>query len=125
MTDEEYRNYLNSAKWRGKALARLRKDNFTCRGCGTRGGLSNFLEIHHLSYDRVGDEDVDWDLVTCCKYCHTIIHNILERPTSDGRFGWHDSRKVPRIHVFTVNGTDRYYKLQKFEEDEAHENESS
>ncbi|SEM67379.1 hypothetical protein SAMN04487770_1631, partial [Butyrivibrio sp. ob235] len=99
------------------ALARLRKDNFTCVGCGVRGTPSNPVEVHHLSYDRVPNENIEWDLVSCCKFCHTIIHNILERPTSDGRFGWHDSQKIPHIHIFTLSGVDRYYKLQKIEED--------
>ena len=31
------------------------------------------LQVHHLSYDHVGDEDVYNDLITLCKYCHQSI----------------------------------------------------
>ena len=31
------------------------------------------LQVHHLNYDHVGNEDVYNDLITLCKYCHQSI----------------------------------------------------
>jgi len=41
----------------------------------------HFLHVHHLTYKRVGRENLS-DLVTLCKRCHTDIHL---RPRYDKR----------------------------------------
>lgn len=48
--------------WRDKAM---------CRKCGARKGL----QVHHLSYARLGHESFD-DLICVCKKCHESIHNV-------------------------------------------------
>lgn len=66
MTDEEYRKYLSSPGWAEKAKARLEFDGYVCQGCGCRGSVIAPLQVHHLSYERVGNEDIEWDLVSLC-----------------------------------------------------------
>lgn len=110
MTDEEYRRYLLSDKWKQKAEARMKIDGYRCQGCGSCGTVENPLEVHHLSYVDLGNEDIYTQLVTCCHCCHKNIHNVMERQTNDeGRRGWLENPRVPQIHVYTLHGTDTNY----------------
>jgi len=54
-------------KLRGQILAR---DSGRCRLCGTGG---KGLEVHHLTYVRLGCEHED-DLITLCHSCHAKQH---------------------------------------------------
>ena len=71
-----YDDYLRSAKWHAKRDAVLRRDNYVCRGCGT----NRAVQVHHLTYARVGREML-FDLVSVCKDCHATIH---EQESTDG-----------------------------------------
>lgn len=35
--------------------------------------------VHHLTYARLGNEDIWKDLTTLCPICHRKIHNMLRR----------------------------------------------
>lgn len=67
---DAYQLYIDSAQWREVRLTRLTIDRCRCQGCGT--GLD--LHVHHLTYERFGNEDVYTDLVTVCGTCHRRIH---------------------------------------------------
>jgi len=69
-----YTNYLNSQKWANKRKLRLKIDNNKCTKCGNNSNL----HIHHLTYERGGDENIETDLITLCDICHSEIH---EDPT--------------------------------------------
>lgn len=73
MTKEEYKEYLQSEDWRLIRVKRLRADNFTCQKCGSKQNL----QVHHLTYERVGCECIK-DLITLCKDCHSEVHGIKE-----------------------------------------------
>lgn len=73
MTKEEYKEYLQSEDWRQIRVTRLRADNFTCQKCGSKQNL----QVHHLTYERVGCECIK-DLITLCKDCHSEVHGIKE-----------------------------------------------
>ena len=73
MTKEEYKEYLQSEDWQLIRMARLRADNFTCQKCGSKQNL----QVHHLTYERVGCECIK-DLTTLCKNCHSEVHGIKE-----------------------------------------------
>lgn len=62
----EYKKYISSAKWRN-----IRKDLFRVRGkkCESCGYGSATLHVHHLTYDRFGNENLA-DLKILCKPCH-------------------------------------------------------
>lgn len=66
----EYREYIQSDRWDKKRRKRLKKDNYTCVDCGER---DRPLDVHHLSYDRLGNERMD-DLVSLCRKCHNERH---------------------------------------------------
>lgn len=62
-------DYYNSLEWQRKRNERLKLDDFKCARCG----FTRALEVHHLNYERVFDEDVSRDLITLCKKCHAEI----------------------------------------------------
>lgn len=66
----DYKEYIKSTVWYQKRLARLKKDNYTCQKCGD----TEFLEVHHLTYDNLGDEPIE-DLICLCRACHQAIHD--------------------------------------------------
>lgn len=63
--------YYNSEKWAMKRNDRLKLDGFKCAKCG----FTRALEVHHINYERFGDEDVSRDLITLCKKCHHEIED--------------------------------------------------
>ena len=64
--------------WRDKRRQRLEIDGHKCRTCGHDGSIWQ-LEIHHISYERWGDEDVEKDLITLCEPCHKAITDVIRR----------------------------------------------
>lgn len=69
-----YNQYLQSPAWREKRIKVLRRDNFTCLGCGKPQSAT---QVHHLTYDRAGQEML-FDLVSICETCHKAIHAAKE-----------------------------------------------
>ena len=85
---EQYLDYLKSDEWKAKAEARRKIDKGICQLCRKE---SNMLEVHHLSYFHIQNEDIYTDLVSLCPDCHEKIHKMMCRVTSpDGRRGWAD-----------------------------------
>lgn len=64
-----YSGYIHSSHWKDIRRQRLAMDGFQCSICGT----AKNLEVHHLTYERLGHEDLD-DLVSLCKRCHAKVH---------------------------------------------------
>lgn len=63
--------YLQSQQWKDIRKVILKRDNYTCRKCHE----DNIpLEIHHITYARLGHEDYS-DLVALCRTCHQSIHD--------------------------------------------------
>ena len=60
---------MQTPDWQEKRLQRLRIDNFKCCRCGT----PHNIQVHHLSYENLGNEDVHNDLITLCDGCHESI----------------------------------------------------
>ena len=61
--------YLQSKEWQQKRLQRLCMDDFRCCRCGS---IRN-VQVHHLTYANIGNEDVANDLITLCDSCHVAI----------------------------------------------------
>ena len=58
--------YIRTSHWKEiRAQAKIR-DGFCCVRCGA---ADRRLEVHHLTYDRIGRELLD-DVVTLCQPCH-------------------------------------------------------
>ena len=65
-----YSEYLSSNEWRQRRLKVLSRDKNTCQACLD----SPATEVHHLTYERVGNEPL-FDLVSICSSCHQKVHN--------------------------------------------------
>ena len=73
-----YRRYLRSAHWRTLRQQVLRRAGGRCETCGRAGRL----EVHHLMYERRGNELLG-DLRALCRDCHRDVHRGRDgsRPT--------------------------------------------
>lgn len=74
----DYVTYMLSAAWRNNP-ARLRElaaANFACRLCPNAAATGTRIEVHHRTYERLGDE-VDGDLVALCSECHQFVTSML------------------------------------------------
>ena len=65
-----YQSYLTTPRWREKRSAVIERCGGTCEGCG----LFPVEEVHHTTYDNVGDELL-YQLVGLCSFCHRKAHN--------------------------------------------------
>ena|SRR5215471_5608984 len=73
---EKYQEYLESDRWKEK-----RRDVFASQGrfCAKCGETQEQLHIHHLTYERFGNERIE-DLQVLCKSCHLKHHKIQRQP---------------------------------------------
>lgn len=64
-----YVDYLQTPEWRRRRDERIRAVGRQCQRCAARRDL----QVHHLSYERLGDE-WDTDLEVLCRSCHENHH---------------------------------------------------
>jgi hypothetical protein len=69
-TKGEYNAYMKSDRWDKKRRKRLEIDKYKCQDCFRR---DRPLDVHHLTYDRLGYEDMG-DLLSLCRECHNSRH---------------------------------------------------
>lgn len=68
-----YADYLRSDHWSDmKDRYKARWPDMKCLGCADRSA-----EMHHVSYDRLGDEGLR-DLIPLCRTCHSDMHLFLK-----------------------------------------------
>lgn len=79
MTTADYEEYLNSTEWKQTRSLIIERDQH-CMICHS----SKNLEVHHNTYQRLGQEQPG-DLVTVCGNCHKFITDSLKE------------RKCPRV----------------------------
>jgi hypothetical protein len=65
-----YRDYLQTAHWELTRAAALERAKHRCQLCN---GLKGGLNVHHRTYERLGNE-LPEDLIVLCRDCHTIFH---------------------------------------------------
>ena len=65
--------HLNSKSWRAKRELVLERANYKCQ-VKSEVCLGDKFQVHHLTYDRLGKEDVERDLILACERCHEILH---------------------------------------------------
>ena len=73
---ERYRAVMGSGGWRRRRAAAIRRAGRRCQRCGARGPL----DVHHLTYRRLGRERPG-DLLAVCERCHGALHG---RPAGGG-----------------------------------------
>jgi len=64
--------YLRSAHWRARRERALQLAGYRCERCGAPAPL----DVHHLTYARIGRER-DRDLRVLCRACHEDEHHPL------------------------------------------------
>lgn len=67
-----YNDYIHSSTW-ANVRRRYRKSDRpqACVLCDS----DERIVLHHLTYERVGDEALD-DLVALCRTCHSYVHDL-------------------------------------------------
>ncbi len=65
-----YEEYHLSPEWKTLKTKVIKRAKYTCEGCGE----ADKLEVHHLTYERIGEE-LMIDLVALCFVCHKKAHN--------------------------------------------------
>lgn len=114
MSDIDYEQYLKSEHWRNLVNRRLKIDHYTCQMCGSHGSANNPLECHHLSYKRLGNENVWTDLVIACHSCHGMLSRLMNRVVDEsGKRGW-NNKAIPRISVYTISGHELENRKENF-----------
>ena len=64
-----YREYLGSWDWLWTRKRALHRAGYRCERCRS----AEHLEVHHLTYERLGHER-DEDLEVLCRDCHAVHH---------------------------------------------------
>lgn len=79
-----YARHISSHAWACKRDERLAIDGNKCQTCLHDGSLWR-LEVHHKTYERLGDENVLRDLITLCVSCHEAVTNVIRSRRYDGK----------------------------------------
>ncbi len=78
----DYETYLASPRWKTLSAEARKQAEGRCQVCdGTSGGLN----VHHRSYERLGTDLEQYDLVTLCRHCHKLFHRIDDTPRQKGK----------------------------------------
>lgn len=72
MNRTEYAAYLRSPHWRRLRKRYQAERPWACDICED----DERLELHHKTYDRVGDGQLD-DLIPLCQRCHSLLHQLV------------------------------------------------
>ena len=80
---EGYSQYISSLAWAKKRAERLEIDRNRCQTCHHDGSIYG-LQVHHATYDRLFDEDVQRDLITLCTQCHDAITDVMRSRRGQG-----------------------------------------
>ena len=75
-----YKKYMRSKEWEEKRQQRLEIDNHKCAMCDRpESKCKDGLQIHHISYRHLGDEDVFTEIVSLCPRCHRLLYKFYNR----------------------------------------------
>lgn len=74
---ENYRKYLVSPEWQRVIELFKQSRPFTCQFSPDRDGCSGPIQLHHLTYERVFNEDLS-DLMPLCRRHHRQLHQHFE-----------------------------------------------
>jgi hypothetical protein len=65
-----YGEYLETPEWRYRRRQLIKWREYKCERCSDHRGL---LNVHHRTYERLGNEDPD-DLEVLCRACDALEH---------------------------------------------------
>jgi len=69
----KYRKYLRTSHWK-EFRQQLLYERGVCEHCGT----TERLDVHHMTYDRLGDEAPE-DVSVLCRDCHNEEHGFPDQ----------------------------------------------
>ena len=78
MQTQEYKDYMHSNEWKAKKRERIAIDQ-GCVMCGRPLDKIKSIQVHNITYQRLGNENVLTDLCTLCGSCHKKLHNFYNR----------------------------------------------
>jgi 5-methylcytosine-specific restriction endonuclease McrA len=89
-----YEKYITSSKWKRSSArkAELKSAGYRCRGCYAPADRGCALELHHRTYERLGNERPG-DLTALCHDCHHALTSGLRARRYNG------SPPTPADHV--------------------------
>lgn len=73
-----YEQYMRSPAWFAKRKLVLERDRHRCQTCHA----TEQLEVHHATYERLGNENLE-DLVVLCRDCHRAVTCTIRRRRYD------------------------------------------
>lgn len=83
-----YARYISSAEWRERRrrwaeeeATRSPDGTVWCRGSCGKQWRAGKDDLHHCSYDRLGEESHD-DLWPLCRSCHDLVHEVMDSTRS-------------------------------------------
>ena len=93
--------YLKSDVWAEKRKQVLIRANGKCEGdkCGVMVVSNTLLDVHHLTYDRVGGNEKMSDLKALCSSCHKKADRQRDDETDERR---RDNYYQSRLRGFAV-----------------------
>ena len=74
-------NYLASRHWRNLRASILSERGNACQKCKKK---SDKLNVHHITYKRIGNEKKS-DLLVVCENCHSKIHNKKKKKPDEAK----------------------------------------
>ena len=75
MQSQNYKEYLNTKRWKDLAQKRKALVGNRCQLCNETG----ILHLHHRTYENLGCEK-DEDLIVLCAKCHFSFHVNIKSP---------------------------------------------
>ncbi len=76
---DRYAQYLQSEHWERIREEKVEAADRMCERCGEgakrRGDRWIGLNVHHLTYERLGCEELS-DLIVLCIHCHEVEHGL-------------------------------------------------
>ena len=72
----DYNEYIHSDEWKKKRILVAQRENHRCQMCGEL--VVVHYHIHHKTYARFGNEDLD-DLMFLCEDCHIKLHREKDK----------------------------------------------
>lgn len=74
----DYEDYIHSPEWKALKKKRYDYDSGKCCICHK---VAVFPAHHHITYERLGHEDVVTDIITICNSCHNAFHRTWGKIT--------------------------------------------
>lgn len=77
MNKQQYKTYLLTPHWLSLRDKIKHKANHKCEACSS----NQSLQVHHLTYERLGQESID-DLMCLCEAYHNLVHSLIGKEST-------------------------------------------